>query len=80
MSLVQLLDKKVVSILRILLTNPKEQYHIQKLSISSGVPISSCFRIINKLVRMGVLKIVKIGKFKTYILNPKKIPEMKLWL
>ncbi len=80
MSLVQLLDKKVVSILHILVANPKEQYHIQKLSTHSGVPLSSCFRITHKLTKISILKIVKIGKFKTYILNQEKISEIKPWL
>jgi DNA-binding IclR family transcriptional regulator len=67
--LLDLVDKKIVRILSILIAKPKDFYHIQKLSAESKVPLSSTFRIINKLVRLDYIEIQKIGKFKIYKLK-----------
>ncbi len=67
--LLELLDRKIVRILTSLARNPKEHFHIQKLSSRSKVPLSSTFRIVNKLVRLGFVEIIVIGKFKIYRLK-----------
>jgi DNA-binding IclR family transcriptional regulator len=64
-----LIDSKIRRILSVLAQNPKEHFHIQKLSARSKVPLSSTFRIVNKLVRMNAIEMLTIGKFKIYRLK-----------
>jgi DNA-binding IclR family transcriptional regulator len=64
-----LVDRKIVRILEILVAKPKDFYHIQKLSSEAKVPLSSTFRIVNKLVKLDYIEIQKIGKFKIYTLK-----------
>ena len=73
----ELVDSKITRILSLLLKNPKEHYHIQKLSRDARVPLSSTFRIVNKLVRLNLIETTTIGKFKIYKLNEKRSTELK---
>ncbi|MBT3814635.1 hypothetical protein HOE37_01440 [Candidatus Woesearchaeota archaeon] len=75
-----LLDKKVINILKVLTSNPKEHFHIQKLSSRAKVPLSSTFRIVNRLTKIKVITITKINKFKIYQINEDKMSELKLLL
>ncbi len=74
--LFELVDRKIARILTILINNPNDHFHIQKLSSMSRVPLSSTFRIVNKLVKMGIIEIIKVGKFKIYRLNEEKRKEL----
>jgi hypothetical protein len=73
----QLVDQKVIKILKTLISNPQEHFHIQKLSSQAKVPLSSTFRIVNKLVKLNLIKTIKVSKFKIYVINENKIPELK---
>ena len=67
-----LLEKKVKNILGVFIKNKGELFHLQKISKESNVPISSCFRLIKKLVGLGFITTIKIGKFKVYKLVENK--------
>ncbi|MEM3373996.1 MAG: hypothetical protein QXE31_02125 [Candidatus Woesearchaeota archaeon] len=74
-----LIDKKTEKIINIFLKNPNEFYHINKVSIESKVPLSTTFRIINKLVKNDFLEIKYISKFKIYKLKEnEKTKKLKL--
>jgi len=62
----QLIESKVYRILTLLIKNRGKLFHLQKISHDSSVPLSSTFRIVNNLVRIGLVKTVKIGKMKIY--------------
>jgi hypothetical protein len=76
----QLVDQKVIKILKTLISNPQEHFHIQKLSSQAKVPLSSTFRIVNKLVQLSLIKTIKVSKFKIYVINEDKVSELKLLL
>ena len=72
LALWKLIDEKVLLILNTFMKNPNEQYHIKKLSTTSKVSLASTFRIVNKLVKLDIIEIVKVGEFKLYKIDEKK--------
>ena len=73
----ELVDQKVIKIIKTLINNSQEHFHIQKLSSKTNLPLSSTFRIVNKLSKLNIITITKIGKFKIYQINQEKIAELK---
>ena len=69
----ELIDPKITRIMHLLLRNEAELFHLQKISHKTGVPISTTFRIINKLVKMQFIDRLRVGNFKIYRIasNPK---------
>ena len=61
-----LVDKKVLRVLAVFLNNPRELFHINKVSKKAKVPLATTFRIINNLVSFNILSVQKISKFKIY--------------
>lgn len=72
-AIVELIDPKIISIIHLLLKDKAELFHLQKISHKTGIPISTTFRIINKLVDLGFIDRLKVGNFKIYRIasNPK---------
>ena len=64
-----LVDSKIVKVLKLFLDNPSQLYHINKVAEDSKVPAASTFRIINMLSKSGYLKITVISKLKLYSLK-----------
>jgi hypothetical protein len=64
----QLIDSKIVKILRIFFGNDKKQFYLREVSSITGVSTASTFRLLNKLVELKVISIVQPAKFKSYIL------------
>ena len=62
----ELFDKKTLSILRMFSGNPDKQYYLREIAKATRVPVATVFRIMHKLVAMGVVNEVKIKKFKLY--------------
>jgi len=67
-----LLDIKIEKILKLLLKNNNELFHINKISTITKVPLSSTFRIINKLKKLNLIETITIGKIKLYKLSKNK--------
>lgn len=74
-ALEELIDPKIIRIMHLLLKDGAELFHLQKISHKTGVPISTTFRIINKLVDMQFIDRVRVGNFKIYRIasNPKTL-------
>ena len=73
----QLLDKKTLKILDLLLKNKDKIFHLSTISNDSKVPIASTFRIINHLVSLGIVEFTVVGKMKIYkIASNEKIMEL----
>lgn len=64
-----LLDPKLVRVLRLLLTNKGKLFHLQNISVESGVSISTVFRIMPVLVKKGIIEQIRVGKIKLYRLQ-----------
>ncbi|MBW2992646.1 helix-turn-helix domain-containing protein [Candidatus Woesearchaeota archaeon] len=64
----QLIDLKIIKILRIFFENDKKQFYLREISQKTGVSAASTFRLLNKLVQLKVIDQLISAKFKTYIL------------
>jgi len=62
----QLIDKKILKILELLLKNKQKYSHLSKISEKSNIPLASTFRIINQLSSLGIVEVTLIGKMKIY--------------
>lgn len=65
-SLIKLIDPKTYKILRLFLDNKEELFHLYKISSRVKVPIASTFRIAKRLIRLNIINIIQVGKFKLY--------------
>ena len=75
--LLSLLDAKVLRIIKVLVKHKNEQFHIKKLSQTSKVPLATTFRILNRLVKLEIVRVNTIGKFKLYQLNEAYFKDLK---
>lgn len=62
----ELFDKKTLAVLRLFSSAPEKQYYLREIAKATRVPIATVFRIVRKLVTMGVVEEIKIKKFKIY--------------
>src|SRR3989338_1624411 len=62
----ELFDKKTLAVLRLFSSNADKQYYLREIAKATRVPIATVFRIVRKLVTMGVVNEIKIKKFKIY--------------
>ena len=76
----ELVDPKIICLIKVLLSYPEEHFHIQKLAQRAKVPLSSTHRLVNRLVKLGIIEITTIGKFKIYKLNEGKKIELQTLL
>jgi hypothetical protein len=73
-----LIDKKIMKVLAIFLSDPEGFYHINKVSEESKVPLATSFRIINLLAENNLIVPIKISKFKIYKLaNNEKTKKLR---
>ena len=74
----QLLDKKTLKILDLMLKNKNKIFHLSTISNGCKVPIASTFRIINRLVSLSIVEFTILGKMKIYkIASNEKIRELE---
>ena len=62
----QLIEKKTLQILDLLLKNKKKYFHLSEISSKSKTSIASTFRTVNQLVSIQVIDVMIIGKMKIY--------------
>ena len=65
----QLFDKKILVIIRYFIKNPNQNFYLREISKATRIPVSSTFRIINRLVEIKLLQIHKFKAFKLYSWN-----------
>jgi hypothetical protein len=63
--LVQLMDAKVVAILRVLF-NAKDEFYLRELAKKAKVPVTSALRELNELVGLDVVAVKQIKRMKLY--------------
>jgi len=61
-----LIDRKTLKILDLLLKNTDKYSHLSDISKNSKIPLASTFRIVNKLVSLGIVDVTLVGKMKIY--------------
>jgi DNA-binding MarR family transcriptional regulator len=62
----ELMDRKELAVLRLFSQNPDKPYYLREVAKATRVPVATVFRLIHKLVALGVLLEIKIKKFKIY--------------
>ncbi|MBN2368746.1 helix-turn-helix domain-containing protein [Candidatus Woesearchaeota archaeon] len=70
-----LFDSKIVSILKFFMKNDSGEYYLREISRMTRVSPASTFRILNKLVKIGALKLKEIKTAKLYSLNSNKTTD-----
>ena len=77
-SIRQVVDKKILRIVDVLLKNPAQIYHLQKISIDAKVPLGTTHRLVKKLSDAEFFEVVHVGKSRLYRLNKTKEKEFEV--
>lgn len=70
-----LFDSKILAIIKFFLKNEQGEYYLREIARLTKVSPASTYRILNKLVDMGVLNIREIKTAKLYSLESNKTTE-----
>ncbi len=62
----ELFDPKIVKVLELFLSNKGSRLYLREIANKTKVPPATTFRIINKLVELGLLNVNRIKRFKFY--------------
>jgi len=65
----QLFGKNIIEILKLFLSDANKQYYLKEISEKTNVSMATTYRTLHKLVKLGILKEIKISKFKIYQLQ-----------
>ncbi len=65
----QLFDSKLLAVLRKFYEFDKKEFYIRELSKKSRVSLATTFRIVRRLVDLGLVNEIKVAKFKVYRLG-----------
>jgi hypothetical protein len=64
----RLFDNKLISVLRLFLDNPDQEFYLREISRESRVPVATTFRILKKLRELEIIREKNIKKFRIYSL------------
>ncbi|MBN1377128.1 hypothetical protein JW949_02205 [Candidatus Woesearchaeota archaeon] len=64
----RLFDNKLISVLRLFLDNPDQEFYLREISRESRVPVATTFRILKKLRELEIIRENHIKKFRIYSL------------
>ncbi len=64
-----LFDSKILKIVRLFLNEKDNQFYLREISNKVKVPVATTFRIVKKLLKLGLIQEIKIKKFKLYKLK-----------
>ncbi|NQV08241.1 hypothetical protein HQ529_00125 [Candidatus Woesearchaeota archaeon] len=71
----QLFDKKILKVLKLFIVDKEKEFYLREIAKETRVSVATCFRIVNKLVELEVIKQIKIKKFKLYKFNDNDITK-----
>lgn len=63
-----LLDESKLAILDVLF-NAKEEMYLGEIAKQSKIPVATAFRVVNSLVKLGLIRVNKIKKIKLYSID-----------
>jgi Fe2+ or Zn2+ uptake regulation protein len=64
-----LFDNKVLNVLDVFLKNKSKQFFLKEVSEGSKVSLTSCYRIVRKLVKLKIVNEVRVYHFEVYQFN-----------
>jgi DNA-binding Lrp family transcriptional regulator len=70
-----LFDAKTLELLRFFMKNPQEQYYLREIAKLSKLPVTSTYRLLNRFVSLGILKVVSIKNNKLYQIESNKTTD-----
>ena len=73
--MVNLFDDKVVKIIKFFIKNDDQEYYLRELSRTTRVSPATTYRILNKIVNLGILEVREIKTAKLYKLGNNKIVD-----
>ncbi len=62
----EIFDRKKLSILKFLLQNPERNFYLQEITEQANVPVATTFRILQRLIKAGVVEEVRVSRLKLY--------------
>ena len=62
----EIFDKKTIRLIQLFLNNKEKQFYLREISKEANIPLASTSRLVNKLLKLNILKLIKISKFKLY--------------
>lgn len=65
----ELFNKNTIRIIQAFLTDKERKFYMREISRETKVPIATTSRILNKLVKLDLVKLIKINRFKLYQIN-----------
>lgn len=65
----ELFDQKMLRILRMFIADKEKQFYLREISKDANVPVATTARIIDKLLKLELIKLIVVKKFKLYQLN-----------
>lgn len=65
----ELFDKKILNILNVFFDDKENEFYLREIAKLGGVAPATTFRIINKLLKLGIIDVIKIKKIKLYKLS-----------
>ncbi|MBN1646168.1 winged helix-turn-helix transcriptional regulator [Candidatus Woesearchaeota archaeon] len=68
----ELFNEKILKILKLFIYNPEEEYYVREIAKRTRVPLASSHRILQKLVKAGILKEIRIKHYRAYRLADSK--------
>jgi len=68
----ELFDNKIISVLKVFYRETGKDYYLQEISTISEVSIATCSRILARLVKLEIVELKKISRFKLYRLSESK--------
>jgi len=61
-----LFDSKILKVIRLFLNEKDNQFYLREISNKVNVPVATTFRIVKKLLKLGLIQEIRIKKFKLY--------------
>lgn len=65
----KLFNKSTIRLIQLFLREKEKQFYLREISKETKIPIATTSRLLNKLLKLEILKLIKIKKFKLYELN-----------
>jgi predicted transcriptional regulator len=65
----ELFDQNIIKIIQLFISNKGRDFYLREISKESNVSIATTSRIMFKLVKLNIIVLNKVNKFKLYTLN-----------
>ncbi|MBN1275710.1 winged helix-turn-helix transcriptional regulator [Candidatus Woesearchaeota archaeon] len=64
-----LLDRQLLKVLRLFINNPDQEFYLREIAKRAKVPPASTYRVVQRLLKLELIKEHRVKKFKFYRLH-----------